>query len=146
MEIQSNPYEKMGTILIISAGVRLSHLNSFYPSMGKVVLECWRNYAERHTCNECCLVFPEEMKTRKATQIRCGGFFTKQSMRWRGKTKCGSHKAKRSSSGLIYSMQLYCSAKAASDLNSQSLIWFLHIISRVKYFFSFLFQGREKKV
>lgn len=29
VEIQPNPYEKMGTILIISAGVRLSHLNSF---------------------------------------------------------------------------------------------------------------------
>lgn len=63
-----------------------------------------------------------------------------------GKTKAGSHKTKRNSLGLIYSIQLYCLAKAASDLKSQSLIWFLQVISRVKYFFLFLFQGRGKEV
>lgn len=72
--------------------------------------------------------------------------FTKYSMRWRGKIKRGSHKTKRNSLGLIYSIQLYYLAKAASVLNSQSLIWFLQAISRVKYFFPFLFQERKKEV
>lgn len=42
-----------------------------FPSLhGKVVF-----YTKTDTCGECCLAFPAEMKTEKATQINGEGFY-----------------------------------------------------------------------